>query len=110
MSPTVLPRIIDVFRYFRSVDLELKSKGEHVAANRGTKAWIVATEVMKLWEKSSIPTVSFARAEKMVVAWWNRLILMKKLEGKRQKSEKCQEQFDSFKNVALLKLFDIASC
>lgn len=104
-----LPTYYDVMKYYLLIKQELKPDKSSKEPTVQEISERVATRILEIWHKSSLPTVSLKRILQIIRAYHEKYRkLMKPFKG-RQSSENFKEKIKKFKEDSQ-KLFDISSC
>ena len=109
LSEIVLPTYDSVMKYYLLVRHELKSSDHNKKPAAADIVEKVATNIERVWLKSSIPLTSHARVLQIVRAYHAKYLkLIKPFKG-RENNEKYKAKIHSFREESRLKLFDIAA-
>lgn len=106
LDENILPSYKDVMRYYLFIRQKLKEEnGSKPAVS--TICSNLAPEIIKIWRKASIPTVSDRRVEQMLMSYNTKYKNLLKSKGK--KSSHTMESVRKFKETSE-NLFDLAAC
>uniref|UniRef100_A0A8D8THB2 Uncharacterized protein n=1 Tax=Cacopsylla melanoneura TaxID=428564 RepID=A0A8D8THB2_9HEMI len=104
-----LPTYSDVIKFYLFIRYDLKAKNNSKEPAISEVIEIVSSDVLKIWKRASLPTVSKNRVKKILQTYYSSYqALLKPYKG-RQHDGKYKQKMESFKKDAA-RLFDICSC
>lgn len=104
-----LPTYNDVMKYYLFIRYELKPDKTTKEPTVHDISERLATEILDIWRKASLPTVSFKRVLQLIRSYHDKYRrLLKPYQG-RQTNKKYQEKITEFVTESQ-RLFDICSC
>lgn len=105
-----LPTYGDVIRCYLKTQQDLTEGKEGVFLSVKDFYKEVALKLMKIWEKASIPTISFNRIFLKLLDFHSKYRKISKLLSSGRVSRKAKVKIDSFKCKSQKTLFDLSSC
>jgi len=110
LSAILLPTYESVMKYYLLVKHELKPNDHSKDPAVADIAEKVATNIERVWLKSSIPVVSHKRVLQTIRSYHDKYMkLIKPLKG-RQHDDNYRAKIERFREESRCKLFDIAAC
>lgn len=104
-----LPTYNAVMKYYLFIKYELKLSKTTKEPTVHDISQRLATEILDIWQKASLPTVSFKRVLQLIRSYHDKYrCLLKPYQG-RQTNEKYQEKINKFVTESQ-RLFDVCSC
>lgn len=106
LKDSVLPTHLDVMKYFLFVRNDLLWKGNKKNPSVAEICELVAVGVERIWEKASLPIVSHKEVIRLLKAYNQKYLDLKKLPSSRKGTEQRKKEFQGNAD----RLFDISSC
>ena len=107
---SLLPTYGDVVRafLFQRHNLNCSTTSSTRTVPTAIIASSVADDIIRLWARASIPTVTKKRVNDMIIAYHKKHRNI--LQSSKRKNSQCQSQLSKFRTHGNATLFDIASC